>query len=258
MGEATILRDDDGRVAVLTINRPEALNAFDAATIGLLGELVAAAVADERIRVLFVTGAGDRAFSTGGDMKEWRALGGKAVGAILEAWHETLGTVHASPKPVIAAIKGYAYGGGTELAMACHIRMAGESAKLGQTEMAHDHIPGSGGTQRLPRLIPLGLAYEYLLTGDAIPADEAHRLGLVNHVWPDDEVIARAMDLARRIAERSPESVASLMEAVRRGLEGPLEAGLDLERELSIENMRSADALAGLDAFAEKKGKAKT
>ena len=141
--------------------------------------------------------------------------------------------------------------------MACHIRVAGASARLGQTEMVHDHIPGSGGTQRLPRLIPLGLAYEYLLTGDPIAAADALRLGLLNHVWPDAELMPRTLELAARIAERSPEAVGCLMEAIRGGLDRPLAAGLELERQLAIRVLGSADAQAGLDEFFNKK-KART
>lgn len=258
MAGQTILRRDEGAVAVLTINRPQAMNALDTATLRLLGECIEGLGGEEGVRIIVITGAGGKAFSAGGDMNEMRGPGAAGGAESLEAWRQTLERIEGSVKPVIAAINGYAYGGGTELAMACHIRVAGDSAKLGQTEIVHDHIPGSGGTQRLPRLIPLGLAYEYLLTGDPIEAPEALRMGLLNHVWPDAELMPRTLQLAARIAERSPEAVRYLMEAVRGGLDAPLEAGLGLELELAIRSLRSADAQAGLDDFFKKKKKART
>jgi enoyl-CoA hydratase len=253
----TILRRDEGAVAVLTINRPHAMNALDTAALRLLGEHVDTIGEEDGTRVIVITGAGGKAFSAGGDMNEMRGPEAVAATESLEAWEQTLERIEGSTKPVIAAINGYAYGGGTELAMACHIRVASAGAKLGQTEMAHDHIPGSGGTQRLPRLIPLGLAYEYLLTGDTMEAPEALRLGLLNHVWPDAELMPKTLELAARIAARSPEAVRCLMEAVRGGLDAPLETGLKLERKLAIRVLGSADAQAGLDKFFNKKKAAK-
>jgi len=253
----TILRHDEGAVAVLTINRPHAMNALDTAALRLLGKHVDTIGEEDGTRVIVITGAGGKAFSAGGDMNEMRGPGAVAATESLEAWGQTLERIEDSAKPVIAAINGYAYGGGTELAMACHIRVASAGAKLGQTEMVHDHIPGSGGTQRLPRLIPRGSAYEYLLTGDTMEAQEALRLGLLNHVWPDAELMPRTLELAARIAARSPEAVRRLMEAVRGGLDAPLEAGLELERELAIRVLGSVDAQAGLDKFLNKKKAAK-
>lgn len=258
MSEPTILRHDEGRVAVLTINRPRVRNAMDIAAMRLLGEECARAGTDAAIRVIVITGAGDVAFSAGGDMAEMITFTPLASDTVMDVWQTTLERIERSPKPVIAAINGYAYGGGTELAMACHIRVAADTAKLGQPEIALDHLPGSGGTQRLPRLIPLGIAYEYLLTGDAIPAQDAHRLGLVNHVWPKAELMERALALAERIAERGPVAVRFTLEAVREGLKGPLDAGLRLERALSGLVLESDEARKGLEQFLAKKRKAET
>lgn len=253
MGQPTVLQGEQGRVAIVTLNRPAVLNALDIQTITLLGQIVAAIRGNPKMHAIVLTGAGDRAFSAGGDIAEMATRSGLVTDRIIAAWQDTLETIARSPKPVIAAINGYAYGGGTELAMACHIRVASEDAALGQPEILLDHIPGAGGTQRLPRLVPLGLAYEYLLTGDAIPAAEAHRIGLVNHVWPTAELMQRSIRLAERIAERSPVAVSMTMDAVRDGSAGPLDSGLRLERALASLVLESEEAAAGMRNFLAKR-----
>lgn len=255
MTEPNILRQDHGRVAVLTINRPRIRNAIDTATMRQLGAAVGAIAEDSAIRVVVVTGAGDIAFSAGGDMSEMISFSPLKADVLMESWQQTLERVERSPKPVIAAINGFALGGGTELAMACHIRVASDDAKLSQPEIALDHLPGAGGTQRLPRLIPLGIADEYLLTGDPIPAVDAHRLGLVNHVWPKAEFMARTLALAERLALRAPVAVRCTLEAIREGLSGPLSVGLRLERALAGLVLESDEARAGLEAFLSKRRK---
>ena len=258
MSEA-IARRDEGAIAVLTINRPEVRNAIDSAGIRLVGDLVRDIARDPSIRVVVITGSGDKAFSAGGDMAEMAEnITALTTYELIDPWMESLLAIERSPKPVIAAVNGYAYGGGTELAMACHIRVASENAKFGQTEIALDHLPGGGGTQRLPRLIPLGAAYEYLLTGEAITAAEAHRLGLVNHVWPAEQLWERTMDLAGRIAARAPIAVRLSLEAIRDGLKGPLEVGLRLERALAGIASESEPAQQGLADFLNKKRKGET
>jgi enoyl-CoA hydratase len=249
MSEPTILRRSEGPVSILTINRPEVLNALDIPTVRLIGDAVAAIGEDPSARVIVISGAGDRAFSAGGDIDEMATMAGLATDTVMGEWQRSLEVIARSPKPVIAAVNGYAYGGGTELAMACHIRVAAADASFGQPEIALDHVPGAGGTQRLPRLIPLTLAYEYLLTGDPIPAAEAHRIGLVSHVWPAAELMPKAIRLAQRIAERSPTAVRLTMEAVRDGLAGPLDTGLRLERALAALALESEEAKAGLQRF---------
>lgn len=247
--EETILRRDEGAVAVLTLNKPEMHNAIDTDMIRRLGEIVQAIGREPESRVILIEGAGERAFSAGGDLVEMLTYDALKGDLLMEAWQWGLEQVERSPKPVIAAIQGYAYGGGTELAMACHIRVARADAKLGQTEIALDHIPGGGGTQRLPRLIPTGIALEYLLTGDAIPAEEAWRLGLVNHVWPAERFREEALALAQRIAERSPTALRYTLDCVREGLRGPPENGQRLERALASLVMESAEARVGIEAF---------
>jgi len=253
MTEETILRRDEGAIAVLTLNKPHMHNAMDTGMIRRLGEMVAAIASEPAIRVIVIAGAGDRAFSAGGDLDEMLTYDALRGDIVMESWQWSLERIERSPKPVIAAIQGYAYGGGTELAMACHLRVARADAKLGQTEIALDHLPGGGGTQRLPRLVPIGLAMEYLLTGDAIPAEEAWRLGLVNHVWSMESFWQETMALAGRIAERSPTAVRYTLECVREGLRGPPENGQRLERALACLVMESEEARAGIAAFKERR-----
>lgn len=249
MSEATLLQEVRGRVALVTINRPAVRNALDTATMWTLGDMIDALARDKSVGVVVITGAGEVAFSAGGDMAEMITFSPLKADVLMECWQSTLERIERSPKPVIAAINGNAYGGGTELAMACHLRVATDDANLGQTEIALDHLPGGGGTQRLPRLIPLGIAYEYLLTGDPIPAAEAHRIGLVNHVWTKAEFMDKTLALAGRIAERSPVAVGYTLEAIREGLNGPLSVGLRLERALASLVLESAEARGGLEQF---------
>jgi enoyl-CoA hydratase/carnithine racemase len=165
------------------------------------------------------------------------------------AWQENLEVIERSTKPVIAAVQGAAFGGGTELAMACHIRLCADDARFAQTEIALDHIPGGGGTQRLPRLIPLGLAYEHLLLGTPIDAATALRIGFVNLVCPRTELMERSLDLARRIAARGPVAIRYTMEAIRSGLMAPLEIGMRMERAFAALVNESAEARAGMVQF---------
>jgi enoyl-CoA hydratase len=251
----TLLRQDQGRIAILSINRPEVRNAIDIPTMKALGAVMREVIEDRSLRVVVITGSGDIAFSAGGDIDEMTMRAGLQADQAMTAWEETLRLIEASPKPVIAAINGFALGGGTELAMACHIRVASDRAQLGQPEIALDHLPGAGGTQRLPRLIPLGIAYEYLLTGEPISVSEAHRIGLVNHVWPAAELMTRTIALAESIAERSPTAIRLTLEAIRLGLQSSLDSGLRLERALATLSLESEEAQQGLRIFLEKRKK---
>lgn len=249
MSDPKLLRLDDGHVTTLTINRPHVRNAIDTETMRLIEDAVRTLGRDDTVHVIVLTGAGDIAFSAGGDMKEMQEFSALSSDRLMEVWQTGLEVIERSPKPLICAINGYAYGGGTELAMACHIRVAVETAKLGQTEIALDHLPGGGGTQRLPRLVPLGFAYEHLLTGEPIEAMDAHRVGLVNHVWSREEFMDRTLALAGRIAARAPVAVRYTLDAVREGLNAPLSVGMRLERALASIVIGSDDAQKGLDDF---------
>ena len=245
-----ILREDRGPVAILWLNRPAKRNAITTKMMWRLGELLQACLADRRIRAVVIAGKG-RHFSAGGDMNEMRGMDVLETDDRMVAWQHNLDVIERSTKPVIAAVRGAAFGGGTELAIACHIRVCSESARFAQTEIALDHLPGGGGTQRLPRLVPLSFAYEHLLLGDPIPAAEAWRIGLVNHVWSDAELLDKAVELARRIAKRGPVAVRYTMEAVRIGLQGPIDSGMRLERAMASLVNESKEAKEGMRAFFE-------
>jgi enoyl-CoA hydratase/carnithine racemase len=248
MAASPILRKDHGAVAVLTLNRPAKRNAITTAMMWALGDHVRRLQRDTKVRAIVIAGAGLH-FSAGGDMREMLGMDTLGTDSTMVAWQENLEVIERSLKPVIAAVQGAAFGGGTELAMACHIRVCADDARFAQTEIALDHLPGGGGTQRLPRLIPLGLAYEHLLLGTPIDAATALRIGFVNHVCARAELMGHALDLASRIAARGPVAIRYTMEAVRSGLMAPLEVGMRLERAFAALVNESEEARAGMAQF---------
>jgi len=255
MVEPTVLRNDRGRVRFLTLNRPQVRNAIDTATMRLLHDEISDAGEDSAIRVIVIDAKGGIAFSAGGDIAEMSRFTPLSADTLMEIWQKAFECIAHSPKPVIAAVEGIAFGGGMELAMACHIRVASEAATFAQTEIVLDHLPGGGGTQRLPRLVPLGFAYEHLLLGEPIPAQEAWRIGLVNHVWPRDQFVERVLAFAEQFAERAPTAIRFTLEAIREGLNGTLDAGLRLERAMAGLVLESDEARKGLEEFLAKKRK---
>jgi len=202
-----LILERNGAVAVLTINRPKALNALNSDTLSELSTVLDELGRDSSVKVVILTGSGEKAFVAGADisqMKDFNSLEGRRFAQL---GHATFRKIELLPQPVIAAIKGFALGGGCELAMACDIRLASENAKFGQPEVTLGLTAGFGGTQRLPRLVGTGLASELLFTGDVIDAHEAYRIGLVNHVYAPDTLMEEAQKLAERIAERAPVAV---------------------------------------------------
>ncbi|MBI2901839.1 MAG: enoyl-CoA hydratase/isomerase family protein [Planctomycetes bacterium] len=240
-------------LAFLTVNRPDKLNALNAAVLSELQSAFDRFGADPQVRAVILTGAGERAFVAGADISELakadaiRARETALLGQRLTAAMERLG------KPVIAAINGFALGGGCELAMACTVRIAAENAKLGQPEVKLGIIAGFGGTQRLPRLVGRGRALEILLTGEPIDAAEALRIGLVNRVVPKDRLLAEAEALARKMMAAGPVAVRLTLDAVDRGVEAPLETALDLEATLFGACFSTKDMREGTSAFLEKR-----
>jgi enoyl-CoA hydratase len=241
------------RIAKVTINRPKKLNALNIQTIIELLEAFSALKEDEDVGVVVLTGAGGKSFAAGADIGELMkldALGGKAFamrGQRLTLLMENLG------KPVIAAVNGFALGGGCELAMACTVRIAATSAKLGQPEINLGTIPGYGGTQRLARLVPRGVAMELVLTGRIIGAEEALALGLVNKVVPDDELERAVDELAKQLLGKPPFALKACMEAVNHGTEISFEDGLRLEAALFGHTCGTEDYREGMDAFLNKR-----
>jgi enoyl-CoA hydratase len=240
-------------IGYITFNRPKALNALNRRTMEELGVVLAAARLDEAVRVLILTGAGEKAFVAGadiGELSQQTPVGGKETSLFgQEIIHrlETLG------KPSIAAINGFALGGGCELALACTIRIASKAAKLGQPEVKLGLIPGYGGTQRLSRLCGKGVAHELILTGEMISAEEALRVGLVNHVTEPADLISTAEAIAKKIIANAPLAVKFSMEAIERGMEMPQEEGLFLEAALFGLVCTTEDMREGTRAFLEKR-----
>lgn len=240
------------RVATLTVDRPEKRNALNGQ---VRAELIAALdrlEPDDDVRVVVLTGAGDRAFVAGADIDEMAERTPLEQRAAMEG-RRVFSAVSEFPKPVIASIHGYALGGGCELALACDLRVAARSARLGQPEINLALLPGGGGTQRLPRLIGLGRAMRLILTGELIDAEEAERIGLVDFLVDDDELQDRTRGLATSIAARSPVALRLIKQAVRASAEMPLGAGLALEREMFITAFSSEDRREGVRAFLEKR-----
>ncbi len=236
-------------IAFITLNRPESLNAMNNALRSQLEESWERVNKEDDIFVVILSGAGDRAFSAGADLKEMATRDPNARSVPIIGRGDILVW-----KPIIAAIHGYCVGGGLEMAMACDIRIASEDAAFGLPEVrATGGLPGGGGIQRLPRMIPMGMALELLFTGDRIPAQEAYRLGLVNRVVPRDELMSTAETLAKKICENSPSAVRALKQAVIRGVEMPFSEGIALDGYLSIVNRNSEDAKERSAAIAEKR-----
>jgi enoyl-CoA hydratase len=238
-------------VAVVTVDRQDAMNALDVATLTELRDRLRELADDESVRVVILTGAGEKAFIAGADIKH---MSGLDVGAAKE-WgalgHEAGRLLETMPKPTIAAVNGFALGGGCELALACDIRYAATTAKLGQPEVNLGIIPGWGGTQRLARVCGLGIAKELIFTGRLVAAEEAVRIGLVNDVH--DPVLDRAREIATLLAEKSPIALRVMKELANRALGGDHEDNLAAESELFGELFSSADAKEGLTAFVEKR-----
>jgi enoyl-CoA hydratase/carnithine racemase len=248
----TLLVEQQQHVAHVTLNRPTALNALNTSLRRDLKQCFTDLQADPDVRLVVITGAG-RAFCAGADIKEWRepssVVEDRQDRLRLNFWE----AMSRCESPIIAAINGYALGGGCELAMCCDMRIASDQAQLGLTEVTLGIIPGGGGTQRLPRLIGWGKALELILTGKRIDAHEALRLGLVEQVVPHDQLKAAVEDLAQTIISRAPLAIKYAKEAIVRGMELPLTEGLKVEAELYMLLRTTEDRMEGARAFQEKR-----
>ena len=253
----TIIYEVRNQIAFVTFNRPESMNAVNRQMTRDLVEACRQVEEDSGIRVAIFTGAGDRAFSAGMDLKERAETAFSPIERRNQKLTQTIHTqsraIGVMTKPTIAAIRGYCVGGGLEMALACDLRVAAEDAKLGLTEVKRGLIPGAGGTQRLTRAVGITKALEICLTGDTVSGSEAQRLGLVNIAVPGTDVMKAAEDLAGRILKGAPMSVMFIKEAIKKGIELPLEEGLRLEADLSALVGMTDDAKEGPRAFAEKR-----
>jgi enoyl-CoA hydratase len=238
-------------IALVTIDRQEALNALNVETVTELRDRLAELAADDRVRCVIVTGAGERAFIGGADIKYMAEVTTEQAAEFSRLGHEAGRLLETMPKPTIAAVNGYALGGGCEIALACDIRYAGSNARLGQPEVNLGLVPGWGGTQRLARTTTLGFAKELVLTGRLVDADEAYRRGLVDAVH--DPVLEKAYETARLVTTRGPEAVAAAKSLLNRALQGDHAANLRAEEEELADVLPGGEAREGLSAFVEKR-----
>ncbi len=255
MAYKTIIYEKKDNIAYITLNRPEKLNAISAQMSYELHQALYDVRDNHDVWVAIISGAGEKAFSSGHDLKEdteegfeeeWQASFWKphspSIFSTLEIW-----------KPLIAAIHGYCLAGGLEVALACDMRIAAEDAKFGMSEVLRALVPGGGGVQRLPRIVPLGIALELLLSGDMVDAQEAYRIGLVNKIVPVSELMPTAEKLARKICDNGPLTVRAIKESAMRGLDIPLEQALRINSMLTHINHTTEDSMEGPRAFIEKR-----
>lgn len=253
MEYANLLLEKKDAVAVLTINRPKALNALNSDTLTELSSALDEVSQDAGVKAVILTGSGSKAFVAGADisqMKDFNSLQGRRFAQLGQA---VFRKIELLPQPVIAAINGFALGGGCELSMACDIRLAAENAKFGQPEVTLGLTAGFGGTQRLPRLVGTGIASELLFTGDIIDVQEAYRIGLVNKVYSSETLLEEALKLARRIAERAPAAVQLSKSAIQRGINLDLDSAQAYEAEVFGLTCSTQDQKEGCSAFLEKR-----
>jgi enoyl-CoA hydratase len=250
---STLLIERDAAVVTVTVNRPDTLNALNAAAIDELRQAMLALRHDDGVRVVVVTGAGEKAFVAGADVRELASLDPQAARALSLRGQHVFDLIEQLGKPAIAAVNGFALGGGCELAMACTLRVASESARFGQPEINLGLIPGYGGTQRLARLVGRGRALDLLLRGQPVDAAEAYRIGLVDRLVPAAEVRSAAASLAAELAAKPPQAVRAILDAVGRGLDMPLADAQRYESALFALVMGTDDMKEGTRAFLEKR-----
>ncbi len=252
-----LLYEKKGNIAYITLNRPEAMNAINSEMWNALADAWISVRDDPEVWTAIVTGAGEKAFCTGADLKE---MGAAFAEAIKSGKPPVVPIPYVTPmrglqvwKPFIAAVNGMALGGGLELAMACDIRVAAEHVRLGVPEVKQGLIPGMSGTQKIPRLVPFGIAMEMLMTGEPITAQEAYRLGLVNRVVPAAELMSTAEAIANKINANGPVAVRAVKESAYRGIQMSLDDGLRFESLITLAVTQTEDALEGPKAFGEKR-----
>ncbi len=249
----TVRFHKEGLVGIITIDRAEVFNCLNLETLSAMRQQIADIMFDREIRVVIVTGAGEKAFCSGADLKERRTMTEQQVQRYIRTIRDTFTELERLPKPVIAAINGLALGGGTELALACDLRVMSETAEMGLTETSLGIIPGAGGTQRLPRLVGKGMAKELILTARRVKAEEALVIGLVNRVVQAEQVLNASLALAEQIAANAPIALAQAKVAIDYGMEVDLATGLAIESNAYQVLIPTKDRLEGLEAFKEKR-----
>ena len=253
MSFSTLLVDvDSAGIALVTINRPDKLNALNADVLADLDQFFTEAENDPNVKGVILTGAGDKAFVAGADISRFKGMGSEDGKVFAEYGQGVFNRIEDFPKPVVAAINGFALGGGSELALACHMRVASDTARIGQPEVNLGIIPGYGGTQRLPRIVGQGIAIELILTGNMVDAARAHAIGLVNHVFAPEELLEGAKKLVTTIIRKAPVAVALSLEAMSYA-DLPQAAGLRHEAALFGQACGTEDFQEGVSAFLEKR-----
>lgn len=243
----------DNRIVLITLNRPHAANALSIEMLEGLRDALLTCKFDQSVRCIVITGAGEKAFCAGADLKERAGMDSVQVKKTVSLIRDTINSLEALPQPVIAAVNGVAFGGGTELALACDIRIASETAKLGLTETSLGIIPGAGGTQRLPRLVGKGRAKELIFTARRIDAKEALEIGLVEYTVPFENLLDKALEVAGQIVRNGPIAVAQAKFAIDKGYDVDLNTGLAIEQNAYAVTIPTKDRLEGLQAFKEKR-----
>ncbi len=254
MNYNTLIVEDHNGIITVTINRPQAMNALNAEVIGELGDFFSNENHKKySVKGIVLTGAGEKAFVAGADIKAFQGIGSEEGTKLSLAGQKVFDIIEGFPRPVIAAVNGFALGGGCELAMSCHFRIASSNARFGQPEVNLGLIPGYGGTQRLPLLIGKGRAIELLITGDMLSAQKAYEWGLVNHVTDTDELLSKAYEILEKSGSKAPQAIAHIVECVNSTFGKQLHEGLQHEAAIFGKCMDSDDFTEGVAAFIEKR-----
>lgn len=249
----SVIFKKENHIALVTLNRPESLNAFNYNLLVELGQVIESIRTNSDIYLVIITGAGDRSFSVGADLKERRTLSQKEVNRNLDKIGELFCAIESLPQPTIALLNGYAFGGGVELALACDFRFASDDIQMGLTETSLAIIPGAGGTQRLPRIIGEAKALELILTAKKITSQEAAQIGLITACYDRSTLVEEVMNFAHKILSNSPIAVQQAKFSIKNGMNTDLQTGLRIERKSYEVTIPTEDRLEALDAFANKR-----
>ncbi len=246
------IEKSDG-IGIITINRPDAMNAMNSDVVSELSITVSDMIADKEIGVIIITGSREKAFVAGADIKAMQQMNAEDALEFGKTGQEMTLVIENSPKPVIAAVNGFALGGGCEISLACHIRVASENAIFGQPEVLLGLIPGWGGTQRLPKIVGTGIANELIITGNQISAQEAHRIGLVNHVVTQTELMDTCKEIGKKILNNGPNAIAKSLNCIHESFDKSIEDGLEFEVKAFANLFSTEETKEGLSAFVEKR-----
>ncbi len=246
------IEKSDG-IGIITINRPDAMNAMNSDVVSELSITISDMIADKEIGVIIITGSREKAFVAGADIKAMQQMNAEDALEFGKTGQEMTLVIENSPKPVIAAVNGFALGGGCEISLACHIRVASENAIFGQPEVLLGLIPGWGGTQRLPKIVGTGIANELITTGNQISAQEAHRIGLVNHVVTQTELMDICKEIGKKILNNGPNAIAKSLNCIHESFDKSIEDGLEFEVKAFANLFSTEETKEGLSAFVEKR-----